>query len=266
TLFPLTCEEIGPAAPLTHFIERGGLPLVVDAGDDWDDVLEAYALTYLKEEIQAEALVRNLSTFSRFLQCAALANAQVTNVSAIARDAGVQRPTVQGYFQVLQDTLLATLLPAWRPRARMKEQAHSKFYWFDAGVARAMAGSLRLPVSQEARGSLLETFVLQELRAYLHYRKLAGELSYWRTPSGTEVDFVWCSAPGATPVGIEVKASKRWKTEFNKGLHALGEAAPGLTKFGIYLGDAPLAAGGVRVLPLRRFLDALYAGDILRQQ
>jgi predicted AAA+ superfamily ATPase len=261
-MFPLTLREISDDAKLGDLFASGCLPLVVDADDEEKgDLLEAYAMTYLREEIQAEALVRNLASFSRFLECAALSNGQVTNVSALARDAGVQRPTVQGYFQILQDTLIGHLLPAWRPRARIKEQAHPKFYWFDPGVARAMAGRVWLPVETPERGPLLETYIYHELRAHLHYEKVPGTLAYWRTPAGNEVDFVW-TAPHAC-VAIEIKASRRWRHEFRQGLDALGEAVPHVKKIGVYLGDEPLSDAGLHVYPLRMFLSELYAGKVL---
>ena len=264
-MFPLTAAEIGPEAPLQAMVERGTLPLVLAADEDeWIDVLEAYALTYLREEIQAEALVRDLAPFARFMQCAALANAQVTNISAIARDAGVQRPTAQGYFQILQDTLVGSLLPAWRPRARIKEQAHAKFYWFDSGVARAMRADLRGPLAARDRGHLLETFVLSELRAHIHYANLGGSLSYWRTPSGTEVDFVYTS-PGGHHTAIEVKAAHRWRREDGDGLRQLHDGVPLARAWGVYMGEAALQDSRVplRILPLGEFLGHLARGEVL---
>ncbi|MBI5508030.1 MAG: ATP-binding protein [Deltaproteobacteria bacterium] len=263
TMFPLTFEEVGDSHLLSGMVEHGALPLVVTAEDSATraDILEAYALTYLEQEIQAEAAVRNLASFSRFLEVAALANAQVTNLSALARDAGVQRPTVQGYFQILKDTLVGHELPAWRPRARVKETRHPKFYWFDAGVARAMSRRTRLPVDPEERGRLLETYVFHELRAHNDYRKLGGDLSYWSTPGATEVDFVW--SRGDDHVAIEVKASARWRPEFSKGLDALRDKVKLRRALVVYLGDQTLAHDQVRVLPLARFLDELYAGKVL---
>jgi len=262
-LYPLTGQEIDGEVEIAERIELGCLPQVVTAEDRGTklDILEAYALTYLREEIQAEALVRDLGAFARFLEVAALANAQVTNVSAIARDAGVQRPTVQGYFEVLTDTLVATLLPAWRPRARIKEQAHPKFYWFDSGVARAMSGRLRTPCEREERGHLFETYVLHELRAHNDYARLGGALSYWRTASGVEVDFVW--SRGKENVAIEVKSSPVWKREYGAGLAALAEAAPLTACYGVYGGKERLVDGKLKVLPVTEFLDRLYAGKIL---
>lgn len=259
-MYPLLTAEIAGTIPLRQCIERGCLPIALNSGDDWMDTLETYTLTYLREEIQLEALVRNLGNFTRFLQCAALVNGQRINLSNIARDAGVQRSTVQGYFQILQDTLLGTTLPAWRPKARIKEQAHDKFYWFDSGVARAMAGRLRYPIESVELGILLETFLLHEIKAYMHYQRIPGELFYWRTPSGTEVDIVW-SANHAL-VGIEIKSNTRWRPEDGKGLIALGKQIPMTRKIGVYLGNEPLRSGEIDVLPLQHFLDLMYTNNL----
>lgn len=145
---------------------------------------------YLREEIQQEARVRRLDAFARFLQVAALMNGQVANVAGLARDAAVARPTVQGYFEALVDTLIGVWLPAWRRRAKVKEVGSPKFYLFDSGVSRALAGRLREPLEGVERGFLLETWILHELRAAIALQNLGGELRYWRTPSGSEVDFI----------------------------------------------------------------------------
>ncbi|MGH8673363.1 MAG: ATP-binding protein, partial [Burkholderiales bacterium] len=225
------------------------------------DLLQAYVDTYLTQEIRAEALVRSLETFTRFLEVAALANAQVTNIASLARDAAVARPTVQGYFEVLTDTLLGVWLPAWRPRAKVKETAHPKFYLFDGGVARALAHRLREPLDAAERGTLLETLVFHELRAQIAYAGIGGELSYYRTPSGTEVDFIWTRARAAT--GIEVKASERWRPEFARALNELRASGTIRRAYGVYLGDLPLQDGAVRVLPLAAFLRELADGHVL---
>lgn len=263
TLHPLTFAEVGEPRRVREFVDWGALPMVVTAASASSraDILEAYSLTYLDQEIRAEALVRNLGGFSRFLEVAALANAQVTNVSAIARDAGVGRSTVQGYFEILKDTLVGHELQAWRPKARIKEQQHPKFYWFDSGVARAMAGRVRLPVESDERGRLLETYLFHELRAHIDYQRLGARLFYWRTPSGTEVDFV--ASAGDRHVAIEVKASERWRPEYGDGIAALGENVPLAGRFGVYLGADPLVVGGIRVLPLLQFLEALAAGKVV---
>ena len=262
-MLALTAAEIGGEPEINELLRFGGLPLVRGARGAAGriDLLEAYVETYLTQEIRAEALVRSLETFTRFLEVAALANAQVTNVASLARDAAVARPTVQGYFEVLTDTLLGAWLPAWRPRAKVKEVAHPKFYLFDCGVARALAHRLREPLDAAERGALLETLVLHELRAQIAYAGTGGELAYYRTPSGTEIDFVWTRARAA--IGIEVKASERWRPEFSRALNELHASGAVGRAFGVYLGDRPMQDGAVRVLPLVAFLRELAIGRVL---
>lgn len=262
--FPLTWRETGGAATaLKQMLEWGALPAVFDAADDAAraETLDAYARTYLMEEVKAEALVRNLSSFVRFIECASRLNAQVVNVSSLSRDAGVQRTTVQGYFEILQDTLLGSFLEGWRGHARVKEQSHPKFYFFDSGVTRALANRLDEPVVDATRGALFETQVLHELRAHASYAKLRGKFFYWRTPSGTEVDFVWQHGDDLTI--LEVKSAARWRREDSKGLKAFLEGKKARA-FGVYRGRDRLVADGIEVLPVESFLEQLYAGRIIR--
>ena len=262
-MLPLTAAELGGEPATEDRLRFGGLPLVRSERGHAAriDLLEAYVDTYLTQEIRAEALVRSLESFTRFLEVAALANAQVTSVASLARDAAVARPTVQGYFEVLADTLIGAWLPAWRPRAKVKEVSHPKFYLFDTGVVRALSRRLREPLEGAERGMLLETLVFHELRAQLAYSRCGGELSYYRTPSGTEVDFVW--SRGKLTVGIEVKASLRRRREYGRALADLHVAGAVTGCWGVYLGETPLQDGPVRVLPLRAFLGELAAGRVL---
>ncbi|MBI5482383.1 MAG: ATP-binding protein [Deltaproteobacteria bacterium] len=249
-MFPLVLSELGGPVDVDDVLRFGGLPGVraeADAGLR-GELLEAYRDTYLVEEIRNEGLVRSLDAFARFLDVAALMNAQVLNVATTARDAGVSRTTVLGYFQLLVDTMVGVLLQAWRARARVKETAHPKFYLFDTGVARTLAGRGREALHESERGALLETWVLHELRAWQHDAGVGGDVSYWRVQSGLEVDFVW--QRGTTRVGIEVKASHRWRAEDSAGLLAL-DAAVGLTRrLGVYLGERRLKVGSVEVFPV----------------
>jgi len=263
SMLPLTAAELGRAATVDDLLRFGMLPMVRSARSVAArvDLLEAYVETYLAQEIRAEALVRSLDAFARFLEIAALANAQVTNTAALSRDAAVARPTIQGYFEVLSDTLLGHWLPAWRPRAKVKEVQHPKFYLFDPGVVRALSRRLREPLEAAERGVLLETLVFHELRAQIAYSGCGGDLSYYRTPSGTEIDFVWTRAGHA--VGIEVKAAERWRPEFSRALVELQSSGVIAAAWGVYLGDQPLQAGPVRVLPMPMFLGELVAGRVL---
>jgi predicted AAA+ superfamily ATPase len=264
-MLPLTLTEAEGEPSVDDWLRFGGLPLVRSerGATARVDLLEAYVETYLLQEVRAEALVRSLESFVRFLAVAALANAQVTSVAALARDAGVARPTVQGYFEVLTDTLIGAWLPAWRPRAKVKETRHPKFYVFDCGVARALAGRLREPLEGGERGALLETLVFHELRAHIACAGIGGELAYYRTPAGSELDFVW--SRGRRSVGLEVKAAARWRGEFSRTAAELHRAGVLTACFGVYLGDRPLQDGPVRVLPLAAFARELAAGRVLRE-
>lgn len=263
--YPLTADELAGDFDLEAVLRFGCLPFVQaeKQGDSARvDLLDAYGENYITQEIRAEAIVKNLQSFSRFLEVAALANGQVTNVAGLARDAAVARPTVQGYFEVLVDTLVGTWLPAWRPRAKVKELGHPKFYFFDTGVVRAISGRLREPLTDAERGPLLETYVLHELRAWINRSGCGGELSYWRTPSGSEVDFVWTRG-GAAAVGIEVKAARQWRSHDGAALAELAEQRKLRRAIAVYRGRETLRAGQIEVLPVPRFLERLGAGEVL---
>lgn len=260
TFLPLTGAEIGASDP-DRLLRFGCLPQVVDDRAHAVDTLEAYAATYLREEIRQETLVANVESYSRFLEVAALANGQVTNVQGLARDAGVARPTVQRYFETLVDTLIGVWVRPWRPRLKVREAGHPKFYFFDTGVSRALAGRLRDPLGDEERGALLETLVLHELRSRIAVANLGGEVRYWRTPAGVEVDFIWSS--GGTAVALEVKASRRWRSEYSKALVGLLGAGAVRSAFGVYLGTELLRDRGVVVLPLPEFQRRLAAGKLI---
>jgi predicted AAA+ superfamily ATPase len=261
-LHPLTAAETGFSVPASQVLRFGSLPLSVTAEDDEarEDFLRAYVTIYLSEEVKAESLVRNLGGFARFLEIAALAAGQRTNVSAIARDAGVARETARGYFEVLVDTLLGSWLPAYRPRAKVKEVALPKFYWFDPGVLHAAAGGFDQPLAADWQGVLLEHLLLHELRAYQDYAGVKGSLGYWATPSGSEVDFVWWR--GQKVVAIEAKHGKEFRREYRKGIEAL-PAAMAADSYVVYLGDRELQVEGTRVMPLESFLQRLHRGEVL---
>jgi predicted AAA+ superfamily ATPase len=262
-MFPLVSAEAGIDRGLDDILATGMLPLAVTSGR-YKAFLRSYCELYLKEEVQAEALVRQIGPFHRFLEVAARMNAQTVNITGVARDAGIARQTAQEFFQILIDTLLAIWLPAWKLKRGVKQVTHAKLYLFDSGVARRLAGTAHLHVHPEERGSLLETFLLHELRAYLHYQELDYPVSYWKTHNGAEVDFV-VDTPDR-PVAIEIKSAARWDHRWNVGLLSLGALLPklGLEMFGVNDGPRALVSDGVRVLPWRAFLDELWAGRLIK--
>jgi predicted AAA+ superfamily ATPase len=259
--FPLTGAELNYDFAVDDLLRYGALPKVCAEPHNRIDILEAYTANYIREEIQQEALVQNLASFSRFLEVAAIMNGQVVNASNIARDAGVARPTVQRYFDTLTDTLIGTWLPAWRPKVKVKEVSHPKFYFFDTGVVRAVQNRLREPLESVERGYLLETLVLQELRARINIAGCGGELFYWGTPSRSEIDFIW--RRGRKVFGFEVKAVPRWKTEYGGALNELFSEGRLQKCFAVYLGDIRLKDRAIHVLPVKEFMKDLARGRIL---
>lgn len=261
--FPLTGAEMNYDFDTDELLRFGCLPAIrsTSLSPQRIDILEAYVANYLQEEIQQEAAVKQLDSFHRFLEVAALMNARVTNVAGIARDAGVARPTVQGYFQVLIDTLVGFWLPAWQPRVKVKERRQPKFYFFDTGVIRGIAGRLREPLGDEERGGLLETLILHELRSWMNVSNCGGDLRYWSTPSGSEIDLVWTR--GKRAVGIEVKASRQWRREFSGTLKEMSATGRLTRCFGIYRGRERLQDGPVTILPVKAFMQELASGLVI---
>lgn len=258
---PLTGKEMRFAFDTDDLLAFGCLPQLVTDPANRVEVLEAYAANYIREEIQQETLIRSIDSFARFLDVAAIMNGQVVNVAGIARDAAVARPTVARYFETLVDTLIGFWVPAWKPRAKVKEVAHPKFFFFDCGVARVLSGRVRERLEATERGPLLETLVCHELRAHMNVANTGGEISYWRTPSRSEVDFVW--SRGKRRVGIEVKATARWRKDDATHLKGLIESKVIQAGFGVYLGATVLKDGPVTVLPLKSFMKRLGEGAII---
>ena len=261
-LFPLVSKEVGFELDLNKQIHFGMLPSSFLAANP-KKYLQAYTETYLKEEIREEALTRNFGNFARFLEIAARQNGQLTNTTAIARDAGVARQTVQGYFDILIDTLIGYWLEPWKLKRTTKQVSHSKFYFFDPGVVRALSGRLPYPATPEESGPLFECFIINEIRAYLHYTELDYPLYFWRSQSGVEVDILFETSKGY--VAIELKNGARWEKKFNRGVHRLSEEL-GRNKvscFGVFMGDRQLMIDNVMVYPALDFLKRLWSGDIM---
>jgi uncharacterized protein len=259
-LHPFLPEELGADYSLPEVLRFGSLPIIWNATDKRDR-LEAYAQMYLREEIQAEALVRNLPGFARFLPVAALFHAQVLNTAGLARDAGLARTTVNGYIEILQDTHLAVLLPAFEARLRVKERKHPKLYWTDCGIVRAMKRQFHVPAVEE-RGSLLEGWVAGLLRARQAYAGLYDELHYWApAEGGTEVDFLLRRR--GEFIGIEVKAASRLAARDFAGLRAIATLRGLKRRILVHLGPRPFnTPDGVEALPAVQFAEALAAGRI----
>ena len=260
TMFPLTAAELGPAFDLDKVLRHGSIPLVWTS-ETPRDVLEAYVRLYLREEIRAEALVRNLPGFVRFLPVAALLNGQVVNVAGIARDTGVARTTVQGYLDILEDTLLIFRLPAYEAKLRVRERRLPKLYWVDPGVVRAVKRQLG-GVAAEERGPLLESWVLTTLRAHAETQELYDRICYW-APHRTDVEVDVLLQRGRELLAIEVKATDRYHTGLLKGLRALDELPRLVRRVLVYTGRRSFrSADGIEIWPARRFASMVAAGKL----
>lgn len=262
-LFPLNSRELNYSILPAQILRYGTLPLSVTARSNAarEDYLQSYVSVYLSEEIKAESLVRNVGSFARFLEIAALSAGQQVNMLGLSRDSGIARDTVRGYFEVFEDTLIGSWLPAYRPRVKVKEIATPRFYWFDCGVLHAAAGGFRQPLPADWKGILLEHWVYHEIRSHMEYAGSRGTLGYWRTPSGSEIDFLWWYGPRF--VGIEVKAASRFRPDFLKGIRSFEESKPFRSTWVVYLGDKELKVGATRVLPVMSFLKKLHSGEVL---
>jgi uncharacterized protein len=256
TLHPLVPAELGRDFELQRVLRFGSIPLVWQASDP-RAALEAYVQLYVREEIRAEALVRNLPAFLRFLPVAALFHGQIVNVAGLARDAAAARTTVEGYLGILEDTLLATLLPAFEPRLRARERRHPKLYWVDPGLVRAAKRQFG-PVATEERGPLLEGWVLTLLRAHNELSTLFEEASYWAPLQArqTEVDFLL--RRGREYLALEVKAQSRFSSPQLSGLRAIADLPHIARRVLVYLGERRLKTeDGIEVWPLDFLLEQL---------
>jgi predicted AAA+ superfamily ATPase len=237
-MYPLTPFEMGIDFKLQSALHIGTLPLVL-ASEDPADTLASYVQMYLKEEIQAEALVKNLSGFSRFLPIAALFHGQILNISNVARDAEVRRPTVQGFFEILEDTLLAYRLEAFESNLRVRERKAAKFYWIDPGIVRAAQKKFGPPV-QEELGPLFEGLVYMLLRFKSDTLCSYDKINYWAPAESkkTEVDFL--ISRGKEFFAVEVKATTRLRPEHFMGLNAISELKGLKKKILVYMGTQDL--------------------------
>ena len=257
TMFPLVPQELGSDFSLPDVLQFGSIPLVWQS-DHRAETLTAYVQLYLREEIKAEALVRNLPGFARFLPIAALFHGQSINVSSIARDCGVARTTVSGYLDILEDTLLTYRLRAYEARLRVRERKLPKLYWVDPGLVRAVKKQLGAPSSEE-RGALLEGWVLTLLRTYAAERGLFDEIFFWSAAqSNVEVDFLL--QKGDRFFALEVKAGSRFNKSMLSGLKAIQNLEGLARRVLLYTGSRQLrTASGIEVWPVEAFLKSLAA-------
>lgn len=225
TFFPLTAQEMGPDFNLEKCLNWGSLPKVqsVASNEERINFLRSYALSYIKEEIQVEQLVRNLDPFRNFLEIAGLSSGKIINYTKIARDVGVDNKTVKNYFQILEETLLGFFLPAFHRSIRKSQLAHPKFYLFDIGVQKALSRSLKSVEVEgtSAFGNAFEHWVLQEIFRLNQYMGSDYRMSYYATKNGTEVDLILTR--GRETILVEIKSAMHLQIEKVKKLDTLAK-------------------------------------------
>jgi predicted AAA+ superfamily ATPase len=254
---PLVSSEVGYER-VADRINRGGLPSILDSPHYKED-LNAYVGTYLREEVLSEGLTRSIGRFSRFLEVAGLTSGEQINFTSVASDAGVPPSTVREHYQILEDTLVGHLLPAYQGTVKRKPVATSKFYFFDIGVANILKRTSIIESGSEAYGRALEHLLFLELKTYLDYHRLDDPLTYWRSRSRFEVDFVI-----GNKVAIEVKAKSRVSSRDYKGMLALGEEVRLKRKI-VVCGEKRRRRddAGVEIVPITTFLKDLWTGRVL---
>lgn len=256
-LFPLTWFELSrnKKFQLKRYLRFGGLPLAC-LGKYPEEYLYNYVDTYLKEEIQSEAITRSLPNYTRFLQSAAFNNAQLLNYTKVASDAQLSPNTVRDYYQILEDTLIGFSIPPWTKSIKRKAIQTAKFYFFDPGIVNTLCETKNLDPNSDLFGRAFEQFIACELKACLSYKKIRIPLCYWRSKSHFEVDLIL-----GTQTAIEVKSSKKITPRDHKGLLAIQEEKK--WKHLIIVSRDPIKArfkNGIQHLPWEKFLTDLWKG------
>jgi predicted AAA+ superfamily ATPase len=255
-LHPLVSAELDHPRLLDR-LNRGSLPAIIDSTHYKED-LKAYVGTYLHEEIRAEGLTRSIETFSRFLEVAGLTSGDQINFTAVANDAGFPARTVREHYQILEDTLVGHQLPAYQETSKRKPVATAKFYLFDVGVANTLKRTGVIEERSDAYGRALEHLIFLELRSFLDYSRLDHELTYWRSRSQFEVDFVV-----GHQIGIEVKSKTRVSPRDYKGLRALGEEVRLKRKIVVCGEKRPRRTDdGTEIMSPVHFLKELWTGNL----
>ena len=258
-LYPLISQEI-PDFDLLLALNNGLLPRHY-LSENPKQMVSAYIGNYLRDEIMAEARLRNVANFSRFLEVAAFSNGEMVNYSNIASECGISAPTVREYFQILEDTLTGRFLPSFQKKPKRRVILAPKFYFFDVGIVNYLLKRGQIEMGSEAFGHAFEHFIYQEIYAHSNYSGINYPIHYWRTASQLEVDLVL----GDHEVAIEIKATQNANPRHAKGLKSFAEEYS-VKKLILITNDPfPRQMGPVLVLPWQAFLKSLWEGEIIAQ-
>ena len=221
--------------------------------------LQAYIGDYLNEEIRAEALSRNLASFTRFLEIAAQSNGEMIVYNNIAQDCGVSSPTVKEYFNILEQTMIGYLIPGFTAAQKRRTIAAPKFYFFDVGIVNYLLKHKNIEQGTEVFGHAFEQLLMQEIIAYLGYSSSAEKITYWRTTGGHEVDCVI----GQGRVAIEFKSYDEVKSRHTRGLKAFQEDFPHAKTIIVSMDKYRWEINGIEIVPVMEFLADLWNGKII---
>ena len=256
SMHPLSAAELGGDFRLEHSLKYGQLPSVYKEADP-KKYLEAYVKTYLEEEIRQEGLTRNLSAFARFLEAASFSQGSVLNISSVARECSVERKVVENYFSILEDLMIAYRIPIFSKKAKRRLLAHPKFYFFDAGVYRALRSMGPLDAPEEVEGIALETLFLQEVIALNSALDFGYKIFYWRTSNGQEVDFVLYGPKGL--LSFEIKRAARITSAMLRGLKSFLADYPMAKAYLVYAGNRRMYDDKITIVPILETLKNLKA-------
>jgi predicted AAA+ superfamily ATPase len=248
---PFLASELGPQFSLQKALKVGLIPMIWQSPDS-EERVRNYVGVYLKEEVQAEGLVRQVGNFARFMETASFSHGQLWNSTDIARECQVKRTTVDNYLHILEDLLLAFILPVFTRRAQRTLISHPKFYYFDTGVFRSLRPQGPMDKEAEIEGPSLEGLVAGHLRTWVLSQKQAHQFAFWRTRTHLEVDFVIYGPQGFW--AIEVKRSMNLTPDDVKGLHAFKEEYPEATCLLLFNGQQKILYKGVLCIPIAEFL------------
>jgi len=256
-LYPLICHEI-PEFNLIKALNNGLLPKIYQVKNP-GKLLSAYIGSYLQDEIIAEAKVRNITSFTKFLEVAAFSNGEIVNYTNISSDIGVSSPTVKEYFQILEDTLIGRFVPSFQKKPKRRVIQAPKFYYFDVGVANYLLKRGVVEPGSESFGKAFEHYIYHEIYTHSHYSDLNYPVRYWRTASQLEVDFIL----GDHEVAVEVKSTEMATPRHIKGLQSFGEEYSVKELILLTTDPWPRKIGNVSILPWKIFLARLWAGEII---
>ena len=256
-LFPLIYQEIKPRFDLESCLRFGTLPSVWEkAPEEKINILSSYANVYLREEIQSESIVRNLGSYSRFVDLAASQFGELVSYSTLARETYLTVKTVHSYYQILEDTLIGFRLMPWHRSLRKRLVAHPKFYFFDNGVTNAINKHLTSPPDPVLKGRLFEQWLMLEVYRLLHYNQSEANLFFWRTNHGAEVDLL-IEKHGKIRAALEFKSSSRIAGAHLSGLRAFRQEHPDVPCYVVSTMQNPYKIDTVQVLPWKEFLNLI---------